>query len=317
MHESGSTILTMIERGRALVDAPSTKWSDTYIVDHVIGPELVNVWSRLALDFQNPPLLHYDIALKDGTRHYQLPPTIGEIWEICERNDDGTIKRRIDCRSSLHPAGPGWRIEANTLTFEPEPDLDETWTVLYMPNGDFRAHFSKTGRIGSDGSSSSSSSVAGRSAPENRLFTLGSTTVVGRRDQRPNGYGGGILRILRTVSESVTVHEEHLIESHDPVEGRLVLRTPITYYDDGDEVWYEVVPAGLQAFVHAVSVKVALSLGVHKDVSRRKMDELRLMYRDAKKSVADNLTNMNQRQPHHFERDTVHNPNRGIWFLGE
>lgn len=312
MHQSRSILLTIIERIRGYLDTTEDKYSDDYLAQQVVMPEFVNVWSRISLGMQNPIVLRHRITTVQGKQSYQLPPNVGEVWGVYQYGDDDRIAREFRPRGGeWTPGGPGWRIEGNTLFFRPEPRAGEDWDVLYMPNGDFLMHYG-TGTVeaaeGSDSSSSSSSE-----AQELDTFTLSSNPVVGLVDYRPQAYAGSMLRIIPASG----VVEERIVREYDP-ETRVVTVDPaFEYRTAGESVDYEIVPMAAQALADSVAASGALRHGVALDVSQKKANMLTMEYRKATKTILDNLNNVNQQLPKHFDKKTHHNPERKIWSLGD
>jgi hypothetical protein len=68
----------------------------------------------------NPVVLRHAIEFDENTEYYQLPPSIGEIWRVALRNEDGMVVDEVVPRNEFHPHGVGWAIEGNTLRFDPK-----------------------------------------------------------------------------------------------------------------------------------------------------------------------------------------------------
>lgn len=317
MHSSRSVIYTIIERIRSYLDDQDTKYDNAYVVRNVLMPEMLNAWSRLQLSATNPILVRFPLTITAGTRYYTLPPNVGEIWGAFQWDDNDFVTDEWRPRSSLDIFGPGWRIEGNMIVVEPaHQGADEIWNFLYMPTGDFLLHYSNDGYVGLDGSSSSSSS----SSADLLNVTLSSNPTVGLLDTRANAYVGALLRILQTHDGVTSLVEEHLISAHDPVTNVVTLRTPILNYADADRIRYEVVPMGLQALAQTVSALGAINLGVSKSITQKQMLFLQNEYKRAFKTVVDNVSNMNQRLPKHYDRKTMFRSSDmgglGFWYLG-
>lgn len=314
MHETGSVLVSLVERIRAKLDLSTTKYDDAYIVQHVIMPEMMNVWSRISLTFSNPILIRHRITLTEGQRYYYLPPNVGEIWQIVRYDDNGRVYEEFDPLDRRAPIGPGWAIEGNMLVVEPEYNIQTgAWDVLYMPSGDFWPHYAKGGFIGSHTQTSTASDSSESDATS--TLSVDSGPTLGLVDRRPNAYAGAVLRVLRTADGSNTIIEERIIESYDVEAGEITVRLPFDHYQDQDPVWYEITHVGMQCLVQAVAMSAAMNLGVDIDMSQRKAQQIQLEYRKALKTASDIMTHMNQRSPKHFARYTRYNDNRGMWFL--
>lgn len=313
MHQTRSVILTIIERIRGYLDATEDKYDDAYVCQHVVMPEFVNVWSRLSQSMNNPIVLRHRITTVSGQQSYQLPPNVGEIWGLYQYGSDDRINREFRPRGGeWTPGGPGWRIEGNTLFFRPAPTSGADWDVLYMPNGDFLMHYG-TGTVEAEEDSSSSSSSSSGEEQVLDTFTLTTTPTVGLVDYRPQSYAGGMLRILPTSG----VVEERIIRAYDPQTRVVTVEPAFEYRTAGESVLYEVVPMAAQALADAVAASGAIRLGVHMDVSQKKGGMLTVEYRKSIKTILDNLNNINQQLPKHYDKKTYANPERKVWSLGD
>lgn len=299
MHTSGSILYTILERVRGYLDCPDDKYTDSYILNHAVMPEFVNVWSRLALSMENPLALRHTFSVTTGQQSYQLPPNVQEVWGVYQYDDTAdTISSEYHPRGSeWTAAGPGWRIEGNTIFFRPAPTSAATWELLYMPSGDFLMHYG-TGTV------SSTTEVV-----------LAASPTIGQLDRRLNGYGGGLLRVLKKSDDSVLVVEERIVRSYAPDTRTVTLDPALSSYGASDSVVYEIVPMGTQNMASAVAAASAMSLGVSMNVSQKQMEFFRRQYLGHRKTVMDNVANMNQRLPKHFEKNTRENSNRNHVFF--
>lgn len=299
MHTSGSILYTILERIRGYLDTPDDKYSDSYILNHVVMPEYVNVWSRLALSMENPIVLRHTFTTAEGQQSYQMPPNVQEVWGIYRY--DGTTDRKTaqyePTGGAWAPGGPGWRIEGNTIFFRPVPTSGTRWDLLYMPSGDFLMHYG-TGTV------SSTTEVV-----------LASSPTLGQLDRRLNGYGGGILRVIKKSDDSVLTVEERIVRSYAPDTRTVTVDPALSSYSDTDEVLYEVVPVGTQNLSSAVAAAGAMNLGAAMNVSQKQMEFFRRQYLGHRKTIMDNLANINQKRPKHFDRNTEDNPQSYLWFM--
>ena len=81
MHSTGSMLLTILERLRAFLDEPTldAKYSNDFMVNHLISPSMVEVLSRLSMTYDNPVVLRHEITTVKDQQYYQLPPNIGRL----------------------------------------------------------------------------------------------------------------------------------------------------------------------------------------------------------------------------------------------
>lgn len=298
MHSTNSYLYTLLERIRAYLDEPSldAKYTGDYIIRHIICPVQMDVLSRLWLTQGSPVILTYDITVEDDVDHYVLPPCVQQVLRLVVVDTDGVPISDVIPRSIFHQSGSGWAIEgtpgALMLRIEGSDPRAETLQIWYVSNGDILPHYG-TGTL---------ADVSGTDR-----VTLTASPTLGALDRRPNAYAGQVLRIL---SASPAPIEERPITTSYYSGGSWYaeVRRPFVHTSDGS-VTYEIAPAGSQALYEAIAAASAIKLGVGRKISQRHRDELNLQYRAALKTIGDSLTNMQGRLPHHFDRNTVDNPN--------
>lgn len=294
MHSTHSVILTVLELVRGYLDLPDDKYDDDYIVRNILPNALEIVWNGISNTTQLPILSTYEIDVVTTQNHYLLPANIAEVWGLVQYNSAGETIRDWQPRNHFNPKGPGWRIEGNHLTFQPNPVQSQTWVLEYAPGADWYIHRGTGG------------TVTGAKA-----FTLG-TVAQGTRDPRDQGLAGASLRILKKGDDSVTTVEEHAIATYDASAGTLTTRTEFQDYTTSDSVHYEIVPPGMAttALTAAWGVRAAMILGAMANVGQRQRNTLAEEYRSAIKVVRDRVGHFNQRVPKHIDKNTVDHPNR-------
>ena len=284
MHDGGSLLRIVIDRIRGYLDDPDidAKYSDDFIVRHVIGPCMTDVVSRLNHNWDNPVVVRHIAGVCAGQSYYQLPPSIGEIWRICTTDDQGNIVDDYKPRGEWNPRGPLWSLEGNLLSFRPTLSNDVCLEIFYVPNGDVSPHMG-----------------TGHWDAENKVFTFGSTPSLGSIDRRPNAYAGQVLRILPTD----TYVEERVIGVHDVVHG--VVQPRISFHHESGEYPYEIAPIGAQSLYEAIASAGALKLGAYRKISGTHHQMILRQYQSAIKTVGDNLSNLQMRTGKAWERNTV------------
>jgi hypothetical protein len=315
MDTSRSFIKTVLARIRGYLDDPDfdSKYTDQFLLQHVVMPSLVDVWSRCSLSADNPVLLDYTITFVENQECYVLPPCVGEIHEVVQytgatgnliSNGLPTDDIRPDHEQSR--TGPGWMIEGNMLCFRPFPQnlsnagyTNLTWIVRYTTNGDMLPHYC------------SSASMGTLNNVDKTKFTFNATPDLGLVDYRPNAYAGQFIRLLSGASGSgIGVTEERVIASYDPATRIATLTRPFTVgpTSSTSTYAYEVCPPQSQGMVEAIAVAAALKLGAWRKISQAQNQLLTQQYRSAIKTIGDNLANMNLRTGKGYAKDTRDNP---------
>ena len=305
MDSTRSLLMTVIERIRGYLDDADfdAKYTNQFLVQHVIMPSLVDVWSRCSLSADNPVMLDYSLTFVENQECYVLPPCVGEIHEIVQyTGSDGRIVNTGLITDDLRPehpqsrTGPIWMIEGNMVCFRPFPQNlnvtsngNNTWIVRYTTNGDMMPHYSSTSNAGTLQTSTT--------------FLFSSTPDLGLIDYRPNAYAGQFIRIL-----SGNIHEERVIASYDPNTRIATLMRPFTVTAASTTYAYEVCPPQSQGMVEAIAVAAALKLGAWRKISQAHNQLLTQQYRAAIKTIGDNLANMNLRTGKGYAKDTRDNP---------
>jgi hypothetical protein len=315
MHSTGSFLLTVIERLRAYLDEAimDAKYTNDYLVRHVICPEMVNVMSRLSNNADNLIRIRHEITLVKDQEHYILPPNIGEIYRFAVVDSNGRITKEFMPRNEFNPTGPGWHIQGNLLSIRPFPGVGETADIHYIPTGDFFPHY-HAGSESTDGGEMTSFTT----------FVFDDTPTLGGIDNRENAYAGAVLRVWTTAAghhgglPDHAVLEERIIESYDASTRIATVRRPFTTdICDGTKpgLRYEVAPVGMNSLYQAITCAAAMNLGTARNITQKQMTFLIVQYKMAMKTIGDNLSFMQARKPKHFEKNTV--DNRSSYLLGD
>ncbi len=290
MHSTNSFLYTVIERIRGYLDDPDfdAKYSNDFIVRHIVSPVMVDVWSRLNMNLDNPVVLRQEIVFDKNTEYYQLPPSVGEIWRIACRDKDGEVIDEVMPRNEFHPHGVGWAIEGNTLRVDPKQEslAGGTWTIYYVPSGDVSPHYA----------------INGSMAGDRRTVTLSAAPALGGVDRRENSYAGQIIRILSATG----LVEERVIESHDVTTNQVVTRIEFEVPISGD-LTYEIAPIGMQSLYEAIAAGSSLKLGAYRKITNTHYQMIQQQYRSAIKSATDNLANLQMRTGKYYQKNTIDN----------
>jgi hypothetical protein len=312
MDPTGSFLKTVIERVRGYLDDGDfdAKYTDQFLVNHVVMPALVDVWSRVSMNADNPVLLSYDITLVANQECYVIPPCIGEVHEIVQftgingtQTSDGVPTADLYPRHRMSVGGQNWALEGNMICFRPFPQGtggNLTWTIRYTTNGDMMPHYCAL------------TTSSGGTLTTSTTFTLPSTVGtggLGQIDIRENAYAGQVLRLLNK-SAGFTVREERVIESYNPATRVCTLRRPFTTNTAGESSYYayEICPPQSQGMVEAVSLACSMKLGAWRKIAQSHVQMLNMQYRSAIKTIGDNLANMQMRTGKSWAKDTRDNP---------
>ena len=289
MHSTNSFLYTVLERIRGYLDDPDfdAKYDNDYLVRHIICPTMVDVWSRINMNLDNPVVLRHAISITTTAEYYILPPCISEIWRIARRDTDGDIVEEIMPRNEFNPDGLGWAIEGNVLRVDPKISKNNTFHIYYVPNGDIMPHYATAGTLGGD----------------RKTFTLATSTTLGALDRRQSAYAGQTLRIIPSSGKI----EERIIETHDVDTGEVVTRLPFEDTVNGD-VTYEIAPTGMQSLYEAIAAGAAVKLGAYRKITQAHAAMITQQYRSAIKTATDNLANLQMRTGKYWQKNTVDNP---------
>jgi hypothetical protein len=303
MDSTRSFLKTVIERVRGYLDDADfdAKYTDQFLVQHVVMPSLVDVWSRCSLNADNPVMLSFDVTLANDQECYVIPPCVGEVHEIVQftgtngtQTSDGVPTSDLYPRHRMSVGGQNWALEGNMLCFRPFPQNlsgNTTWTIRYTTNGDMSPHYHD-----------STVTNAGSLNAGKTEFTFSTSPSLGLLDKRENAYAGQVLRIL-----DGDVFEERVIASYNPATRVATLKRPFSTPTAGAHL-YEVCPAQSQGLVEAVSLACSLKLGAWRKISAAHAQMLQLQYRSAIKTIGDNLSNMQMRTGKGWAKDTRDSP---------
>ena len=298
MDSTGGFLATVIERTRAYLDDASldAKYDDNFLVRN-ITPTFSSVASRINNSTTNAISTWIPFPLTKGLAYYQIPPCVGEVWRLAQRNDDDWVSREAMPRTEWHYRGPNWKVEGNMLVFAPTPDQDYVDLELqFMHNGDIQPF-----RLTSATLSAPSGSL------DTLTFPLTTTPAVGTIDRRDNSYLGCVVRLLT----STGVIEERIISTwtKDSTNWKIVVRRPFTSnYSAGTVTNVEIAPFGLDSLYEAVAIGSAMKFSIYKKISGTQFQMLQLQYKDAMKTAMDHFSNKQMRTGKYFERSTADNP---------
>jgi hypothetical protein len=314
MDASGSMLKTIIERVRGFLDDPDleAKYSDDYILRHIVRPAFASVMSRINNSSQSPIMHRLTLPLTKNVADYMLPPCVGEVWRLCVMDDSGRVLQEAIPRGVYNLRGPNWKIEGNMLSFLPYPNADyATMELWYIHSGDFSFVYSPGG-----------ASFQLNANRDGGTINISGAPTLGEWDKRPSAYVGQMLRIIST-STSIPI-EERIITAWTPngvtspswtptAIWNFTLRKALTYTGTGTMPPFEIAPEGSENLWEAVAAASAMKLASYRKLSGEHFGMIQAAYRDAMKTTMDHYSNVQMRMPKSWEKDTVDNQLTQPW----
>ncbi|MFN6254493.1 MAG: hypothetical protein ACK4Y5_20790 [Acetobacteraceae bacterium] len=293
MSPSLSYLETVLERAWSIINRSTSEGelTDDYVIRHFILPAQEEVVSRCT----GISTLNYVGSLQftttAGQASFVLPPIIATVLRLVELDTSGNEYIDWMPRSLTAPSGPGWRLSANTLVFDPPLTDAKTFVLRFVPSGDFvphYAHHSHGCTVAADG----------------KTVTMG-TPQLGYVDRRPNSLVGQMFRMIPTSG----LIQERLIVVHDAAASTITLGDALSGTFNGVTKYaYEVAPPISQAFLQAVAYRAAIGMGTRARMPEGQLELIRRSYADAVKTLRDRAQGAQGRTPPRFDRNTVDNP---------
>lgn len=310
MDGSGSLLKTAIERIRGFLDDPDleAKYSDDYIVRHIISPAFASVLSRINNSASNPVIQKISFPLYAKQQDYQLPPAVGEVLRLCISDEAGRVLQEALPRGFWNLRGPNWQIQGNIISFIPyPPEGYANMELWYIPSGDYKPFYCSSG-----------TGATLNAAKDTVTISLAALSVsAGEVDRRPSAYVGQMLRLLPVAPTTGTI-EERVITGWQYVgyggsNWTLTVRKPFTNAIAGTLPAFEIAPEGSENLYEAVAAGGALKMASYRKISGEHFGMIQAAYRDAMKTVMDHYSNMQMRLPKSWEKDTVDNQLTQPW----
>ena len=215
--------------------------------------ELMNEILRLSI---YPIVARYQFTVTEGTDVYMLPPNIGTIYRLTERDPDtdGVITEYYNV-SRKTPGGPGFVFEGNVLRWIPSyKGSTVTLTLEYTPNGMTDLHLGVINPTGGAGTTSTT-------------WKLNIAPTEGYFDKKPNAFLGSYLRLLTSSSNPASY--TFFPEQQRIITGYSATPTPVVTVNAAwapdistmnDNITYEITPEGLDAVTPTLALRTALTL---------------------------------------------------------
>jgi len=263
VHSTNSILMTTLERIRTFLDDPSldAKYTNHFLISHVIEPEMVNVITGINQQREDPILCKFSLDnLEVNNTSIELPPNVGTIYRITSLNAAGDVLDDIAKRDDTDPRGPGWHLDGRDLYLRPDWTPDTAgYEVWYAPSGDFSPHYS------ADGGELESGALT---------FILDSTPDVGDYDRREGAYIGGVLRVWNA---DKTIIQEQVISGYDVSTKTVTVRRAFGTADIpvASSLRYEIVPEYMGHIWQAVALAGSMNLGAARNINEKQMGFLK------------------------------------------
>jgi len=301
MHSSGSILYTTINRIRAFLDEPTldAKFSNDYLVRHVITPEISNVMSMITDVRKTPIVVRHQISLTTTGEYYELPPSIGKIYRLAKIDSDKNITNEIPHRGPDHAEDAGWWVEGRELHVRPLPGTtDSTYYVWYTPSGNVVPHYSAAGGT--------------IDWTARTTLTLDTTPDLGDVDHRPGAYIGCIVRAWISDTGEPDKVDERVIESFAIGTSSVtaVVRNAFSagsWDAEQASVKYEIVPYFMDEIWQAVALSCAINLGTSRNISEKQMTFLQGQLQAALQSAAATFDPSSNETANRPANSSIHN----------
>ena len=298
MHSSGSILYTTISRIRSFLDEPTldAKYTNDYLIRHVITPEISNVMSMIIEARKTPIVVRHQISLTASAEYYELPPSVGKIYRIAKIDSDKVITNEIPARGPDSSEDAGWWVEGRELHVRPLPSgTNNDYYIWYTPTGNVIPHYS------ADGGSISWST--------RNTLTLDTTPDLGDVDHRENAYIGCVVRAWVNDAGQPDKVDERVIEASTITTSNITAEVRSNFTTGSwsgvqANVKYEIVPYFMDEIWQAVALSSAINLGTSKNISEKQMAFLQGQLQAALQSAASSFDPVSN--------ETVNHPNNSL-----
>ena len=294
---------------RAATEEPGIqeKYSDEDII-----ALMRDAWGELWVDLNNntrhPLTMAFKMSIKADQLEYQLPPGIGRIERVVQRNEETNgVRFEIDPRGRFDLTGWGWRAEGNTLRLGRKWKDTDDLQVEYIPSGDVSFITSSwTGPVNYTG----------------KTLTLNGTTANGILDTRVQAYTGYMLRTVPPPRTSPvpgradTIQQERVISSYDHTNLNCTLWNdldPTINLSSNQTLDYEILPWMNRDMERAVMVRAALII-LSNEGNMERLKTQSAEYVKCVRSVRLFLTNRPGRKAGQFDGAVPENKRRNRRF---
>lgn len=308
----GTYLYDVVEQIRSAVDEPSadSKYDDNWLLRHVVQPSQVDVISRVNLQNDKRVHLYHEFTTSTTQKRYALPPDINRVMRLVQEDARGNVIMDVVPENFYAPSGWGWRVEGNVLVFQNAPTRAITMRLWYQSNGDFYP-VQYDADSGEDGAGTALVDISGGGTK----IWLPNDTLGGSWDRRQGAYAGAIIRLIPDTG-------------YVPVE-ELVIKDFV--YDTGANRWYlttfdkvqdvesvftnalysgEIIQFPMKHLHMAIGYRGALLMSQKVRMSQSQRRSIQEEFRQAMKTVMDELVNAQARLGNRYERNTVDNMER-------
>jgi len=261
------------------------------LIEEAWAAELPSLWANA----DNPTTIRWEFTVAPGTEHYALPPYVGEVIQIAEMDANKNIVSLLRPRSRWNPAGPGYEINGNTMSFVPLPSAGATYTMNFLPSGEIRLC---EGFLTNDSTATA--------------LVLGEPSK-GTRDGRvSNAYAGYLCRL--TADDGRIEERNVLSSSFDGTDHVVNVGIPFGI-DVTIDTTYEMIPISGISLRNLVAIAAAIAILQNEGLQSKEMAQVRA-HRVEKDALLLRYSNMDSVVGQHFRGDTSDNPRLGTGLLG-
>lgn len=262
--------------------------------------EILNEILRLS---DTPFVVQFDIAVSNGTNNYMLPPNVGTLLRLFEKDTNtGLAKAEYWNYSKKNSSGPFFKVAGNMLQFIPNwTGGTVTLTIEYIPNGNCHLAF---GTINPTSGGFSTTTAKLSTSPDEGYF-----------DRAPNAYLGSWYRLL-TASHNPSGYsfwptQERIVTGYTSSGSNTpkITVSPAFDFDPSavtsiTSVTYEVVPDGFSSITPTLALRTAMML--HRmEGNVKRASEMQKEYISKMRDVRLAVSSIDAIRGNRFEHDTT------------
>ena len=301
-----SVLYTMLQRIQwgvpDKVESVNKSFADNdFIMRSVVIPKMAEVMTAINNRTDSPIVVRHSLTLVTDQEYYDLPPCVYKALRIAQLTSTadypkGLVKDEIRQNSENDPNGNGWSIQGNRLSIRPYPTVSTSYSLWYIPSGDFIPHYASDGSLDVTG----------------KILTLTSgglfSRMLGYVDKRNNAYAGATLRVFEkdgSISERTIT--SHSVSSGGAYSNKVTVTEAFTTKEVGGyTVAYEIVAPWMTQIMNAVVAKSVLELVALKGQIAEA--DIAILSESAKTAMSGVVSNIRERNA----QEIVPNPDSSL-----